>query len=71
MLGSGCEEAQNGPDAETASAPEQKGGRMDIVEQIKGAVAGHEAEIDQGIDQVGDLIDDKTGGQYAAQVDQA
>ncbi len=44
---------------------------MDIVEQIKGAVAGHEAEINQGIDQVGDLIDDKTGGQYAAQVDQA
>ncbi len=44
---------------------------MDIVEQIKGAVAGHEAELNQGIDKVGDLIDDKTGGQHAAQVDQA
>lgn len=44
---------------------------MDIVEQIKGAVAGHEAEIAQGIEQVGDLVDEKTGGQYAAQVDQA
>lgn len=44
---------------------------MDIVDQIKGAVAGHEAEVAEGIDKVGDFIDEKTGGQYAAQVDQA
>nr|WP_300149086.1 antitoxin [Propionicimonas sp.] len=44
---------------------------MDIVEQIKGAVAGHEAEIAEGIEKVGDFVDEKTGGQYAAQVDQA
>jgi len=44
---------------------------MDIVEQIKGAAAGHEADIAEGIEQVGDFVDDKTGGQYAAQVDQA
>jgi hypothetical protein len=44
---------------------------MDIVDQIKGAAAGHEAEIDNAIDQLGDVIDAKTGGQYAAQVDQA
>lgn len=44
---------------------------MDIVEQIKGAVAGHEAEFNQGIDHFGDLIDEKTGGHQAAQVDQA
>ncbi|MCA0307820.1 MAG: antitoxin [Actinobacteria bacterium] len=44
---------------------------MDIVEQIKGAVAGHEAEVAEGIEKVGDFVDDKTGGQYAAQVDQA
>lgn len=44
---------------------------MDIVEQIKGAVAGHEAEVAEGIDKVGDFVDEKTGGQYAAQVDQA
>ncbi|MBI5028435.1 MAG: antitoxin [Actinobacteria bacterium] len=44
---------------------------MDIVEQIKGAVAGHEADIAEGIEKVGDFVDDKTGGQYAAQVDQA
>lgn len=34
------------------SAPEQRGGRMDIVEQIEGAVNDHEAEINQGIDLV-------------------
>lgn len=44
---------------------------MDIVEQIKGAVAGHEAEVAEGIEKVGDFVDEKTGGQYAAQVDQA
>ncbi len=44
---------------------------MDIVEQIKGAVAGHEEEISQGIDKVGDMVDQATGGQYVAQVDQA
>ncbi len=44
---------------------------MDIVEQIKDAVAGHETQISEGIDKVGDLVDEKTGGQYAAQVDQA
>lgn len=44
---------------------------MDIVEQIKDAVDGHETEVNQGIDLVADLIDEKTGGQYSAQVDQA
>lgn len=44
---------------------------MDIVEQIKGAVAGHEAEVAEGIEKIGDFVDEKTGGQYAAQVDQA
>lgn len=44
---------------------------MDIVEQIKDAVADHAAEIKEGVDKLGDLIDAQTGGQYAAQVDQA
>ena len=44
---------------------------MDIVEQIKDAVAGHEEQVNQGIDTVGDMVDKATGGQYAAQVDQA
>lgn len=58
-------------EAESSSAPEQKGGRMDIVEQIKGVAAGHETEIADGIEKIGDLVDEKTGGQYVAQVDQA
>jgi hypothetical protein len=57
--------------AEEGSAPEQKGGRMDIVEQIKGVAADHETEVDGGIEKTGDFVDDKTGGQHAAQVDQA
>ncbi len=44
---------------------------MDIVDQIKGAAEGHESEIENAIDQVGDAIDQKTGGRFAAQVDQA
>ncbi len=44
---------------------------MDFVEQIKGAVAGHEDEIAKGIDTVGDAVDQATKGQFAAQVDQA
>jgi hypothetical protein len=44
---------------------------MDIVEQIKGAVAGHETEVDQGVEKIGDQVDARTGGQHAAQVDQA
>ncbi len=44
---------------------------MDFVEKVKGAVAGHEDQIEGAIDQVGDFVDSKTDGKYAAQVDQA
>lgn len=44
---------------------------MDFIEEIKNAAAGHEDQIKGAIDQVGDLIDGQTGGQFAAQVDQA
>lgn len=44
---------------------------MDIVEQIKGAVADHSDAVKQGIDSVGDAVDDATGGKYEAHVDQA
>lgn len=44
---------------------------MEIFEQIKDAVAGHEDQIKAGIDKLGDVVDEKTGGQYAGQVDQA
>ncbi|HMQ38894.1 MAG TPA: antitoxin [Micropruina sp.] len=44
---------------------------MDFVDKIKGAVAGHEDQIEGAIDQAGDFVDSKTDGKYAAQVDQA
>jgi TRAP-type mannitol/chloroaromatic compound transport system substrate-binding protein len=44
---------------------------MDFVEQIKGAVADHADEIKEGVEMLGDFIDEKTDGKFAAQVDQA
>lgn len=44
---------------------------MDIVDQIKDAVADHSDEVKQGIDAVGDAVDNATGGKFEAQVDQA
>lgn len=44
---------------------------MGIFDQIKDAAQAHAAEVGQGIDKLGDLVDEKTGGGYAAQVDQA
>lgn len=44
---------------------------MDFVDKIKGAVAGHEDQIEGAIDQAGDFVDSKTDGKYAAHVDQA
>lgn len=44
---------------------------MGIFDQIKDAAAGHEAQVDQGVEKLGDLVDERTGGTYAAHVDQA
>lgn len=44
---------------------------MGVFDQIKDAAQGHEAEVLQGIEQLGNLVDEHTGGQFAAQVDQA
>lgn len=44
---------------------------MGFVDKIKETVAGHEDQIEGAIDQVGDFVDSKTDGKYAAQVDQA
>ena len=43
---------------------------MDFVDQIKGAVSGHDDQIEGAIDKGGDFIDSKTDGKYAGQVDQ-
>ena len=36
-----------------------------------GAADANEAKVEAGVDQAGDFVDSKTGGQYAGQVDQA
>ncbi len=44
---------------------------MGLSDKISNAVAGHEDQVKAGVDKVGDLVDEKTGGKYAGQVDQA
>ena len=44
---------------------------MGLLDNISAAVGGHEDQVKDGIDKIGDLVDDKTGGQYVGQVDQA
>ncbi|MGV8850556.1 MAG: antitoxin [Propionibacteriaceae bacterium] len=44
---------------------------MGLLDNISAAIGGHEDQVNDGIDKIGDLVDDKTGGQYAGQVDQA
>ncbi|QLQ15596.1 MAG: antitoxin [Micropruina sp.] len=44
---------------------------MGFVDKIKDAAAAHADQVNEGIDKAGDFVDDKTGGQYAGQVDQA
>ena len=43
----------------------------DMVNKAKDLAAGHPDQVDQGIDKVGDAVDERTGGQHAAQVDKA
>jgi len=40
---------------------------MDIVDQIKGAMEGHEEEAAAGIDKVGDLVEQATDGKFVEQ----
>lgn len=42
---------------------------MGLMDNLSAAVGGHEDQVKDGIDKLGDLLDDKTGGQYAGQVD--
>lgn len=44
---------------------------MGIFDDIKAAADSHEDQVEQGIDKVADVIDQKTGGKFADQVDQA
>lgn len=44
---------------------------MGLMDNLSAAVGGHEDQVKDGIDKLGDLLDGKTGGQHAGQVDQA
>ena len=44
---------------------------IDWFQKVKDFVRGHPDQAQQGIDKAEEVIDDKTGGQYAEQVDQA
>lgn len=44
---------------------------MGLLDNISVAIGGHEDQVKDGTDTIGDLVDDKTGGQYVGQVDQA
>jgi hypothetical protein len=42
---------------------------MGIFDKAKDALRGHEDKVDAGIEKAGDMVDEKTGGKYAEQVD--
>lgn len=44
---------------------------MGIFDKIKDVAAQNPDKVEQGIEKVGDLIDQKTEGKYADKVDQA
>lgn len=44
---------------------------MSVLDKVKGMLKGREDKASQAVDKAGDLIDEKTGGKYASQVDMA
>jgi len=44
---------------------------MGLFDNIGDLAKQHEEQIEAAIDKAGDLVDEKTGGQHAAHVDQA
>jgi hypothetical protein len=43
---------------------------MGIFDKAKDALSGQEHKVDAGVEQAGDMVDEKTEGKYAEQVDQ-
>ena len=43
----------------------------DMVNKAKDLAADHPDQVDQGIDKIGDTVDERTGGGHASQVDKA
>lgn len=44
---------------------------MGFLDDAKKFIDEHDEQVDQAIEQTGDLVDDKTGGKFAGQVDRA
>lgn len=44
---------------------------MGFLDDAKKFIDEHDEQVDQAIEQAGDLVDDKTGGKFAGQVDRA
>lgn len=44
---------------------------MGIFDKAKDLAGQHDDKIDQGIEQAGDFVDDRSGGQHEAHVDKA
>ncbi len=44
---------------------------MSMFDKAKDLLGEHADKVDEGIDKVGDLVDDKTGGEHAEHVDTA
>ena len=44
---------------------------MGFLDDAKRQIDEHADQIDQGIEKAGDMLDEKTGGEYEGQVDKA
>ena len=44
---------------------------MSMFDKAKDLLGEHADKVDQGVDKLGDLIDEKTGGEHADKVDSA
>jgi hypothetical protein len=43
---------------------------MGIFDKAKDAMSGQQDKVDAGVEEAGDMVDEKTEGKYAEQVDQ-
>ena len=44
---------------------------MSFMEKVKGMLGQHPDKAQQGVDRAGDMVDERTGGKHARQVDTA
>jgi hypothetical protein len=44
---------------------------MSIMDKVKGMLGQHSDKAKEGVDRAGDMVDERTGGKHAKQVDMA